>query len=329
MATRFTSVPSVGADKDLRSGIEAWTLSDPMRALVEAFDGDWDTLTRSADGLAGRLSALDVFSDRWDTRQGRERNLAPELPMSGGQAELVMAAAEALGLREVRPPRHREYDHVLMLGGLIRACLTRPEHAARLIRDGVVQAGAVTALGGHRPFDGDEFKLAALAGVPDLAEEYEALDAGTRLAFDLDKPEHVEGETSDTIGGTWGIRGYRAPDGLAVTVAAAPSSDPVHRRANTPDTFAWFAERFAVLRPGQRLLLVTNAIYVPPQNAAALRMLALPYEVEVDTVGGDPRLVAPALQQPFTPTKYLLEVRSTLRALRALLAALEDTAAQS
>lgn len=329
MAIRFTPVPSVGADQDLRSGIEGWTLSEPMRALVEAFGGDWEALTRSADGLAGRLSALDTFSDRWDTRQGRERNLAHELPMSREQAELVMAASDALGLREVRPPRYREYDHVLMLGGLIRACLTRPEHAARLIRDGIVAAGAVTALGGHRPFDGDEFELAAAAGVPDLAEEYEALDAGTRMAFDLDKPDLVEGETSDTIGGTWGVRRYRAPDGLPVTVAAAPSSDQLHRRANTPDTFAWFAERFAVLRPGQRLLLVTTSIYVPAQHAAALRMLALPYQVEVDTVGGDPRLVAPALQQPFSATKYLLEVRSTVRALMALLAALEDPTARA
>ena len=60
--------------------------------------------------------------------------------------------------------------------------------------------------------------------------------------------------------------------------------------------------RVSYLRPGRRLLMITTPIYVPSRHLAAVRMLALPHCVEIDTVG----------------TKYLLEVRSTIRALRRL-----------
>jgi hypothetical protein len=99
----------------------------------------------------------------------------------------------------------------------------------------------------------------------------------------------------------------------------APSSDPAARRADTADTYDWFAGTLARLEPGQSLLAVTTAIYVPAQHAAALRMLALPYGVRVETVGVVPGDVVPALAQSFTPSNYLQEVRSAIRAYRQLM----------
>lgn len=322
----FTPVPAVDVDPDLRSGIEQWALSAPMRALVKAFDGDWTTLTRSADGLSGYLSALDTFSERWDIRFGRERNFAYEPALSEKQVEIVIGAADALGLRSIRPPRHRDYDHVLLLGGMFLACFTRSEYAAGLIRTGTVRTKTVTALGTHRPFGPDEFLLAAAAGLPELADEYEALDACTRLAFGLADPEHSDGQLSDTAGGAWSLRRYRFADGTPVAIAAVSWSEPFVRRAKTSDVLTWFAERVVPVRPGQRILMVTTPIYVPTQHAAALRTLGLPYRVEIDTVGYDPQLVPPPLKQPFSPSKYLLEVRSSIRALRDLLKALDADA---
>jgi hypothetical protein len=281
-------------------------------------------LMGTPDTLTDRLARLDSFTDQWDTRQGLERNLAPDLALSAEQEGLILEAATALGLREVGIPRHTSYDHVVMLGGLFRACIARPAYAAKLIRHGVVEAAEVTALGGHRPFAGDEFKLAEEGGFPGLTEEYEALDAGTRSAFALGEPTTAEGEVSDLVGGTWGMRTYRDTNGLPVSVAAAPSSDPEIRRANTADSYLWFAERLALLQPGQRLLSVTTAIYVPAQHAAALRMLTLPYGVDVDTVGIEPGQVVPSLAQTFSATKYLLEIRSAIRSLRQLLAAVNS-----
>ncbi|MFE5187104.1 hypothetical protein [Streptomyces sp. NPDC056628] len=328
MSTHFEPVPLVGTGVDPAADIEFWLASPPVRALVEAFartDQDHELARDLAAGkgdAAERLARLDVFTRRWDTRRGRERNLADDLPVRPEQRQLVRAAAEALGLCGGTRLRYGHYEHVLVLGGLIRACLARTAYAAQLIRTGRVTAGSVTALGGHRPFLGDEFELAALAGAPELAEEYEALDFGTRRAFGLQTPESVAGEHSELPGGTWAVRTYRTPGRLPVRVVAAPSSEPERRRADTADSYAFFAERIAEPEPGERLLLVTTALHVPAQHATAVRMLQLPFAVEVDTVGIEPSRAPEPARRPSGATSYLLEIRSTVRALAHLLAAL-------
>ena len=318
----FRRQPLIGSSGDLTSDTEGWLASAPMAALITAFDGDPTSYTDAAVPLTARLTALDEFTRRWDTRQGRERNLAEELDLTEDQQRLVIDASNALGLRG-DPPRHRHYDHMLMLGGLVRACVARPSYAAHIIREREITAGEVTTLGAHRPFVGNEFEQAAELGWGDLTEEYEALDAGTRRAFDLGEPEFEEGERRDDIGSTWGVKHYRTAEGLPVRVVAAPSSEPKTRRANTADSYKFFADHVANLKPGERLLLISTAIYVLPQHVAALRILAIPYGVEVDTIGGKPTNRPKLPLSHYSPTKYLLEVRSTVRALGQLVAEIE------
>jgi hypothetical protein len=359
-SARFARVPAIGAGADLRAEIDGWLGSEPLRELVHAFGGGPEVL--AGGGLAERLDRLDTFSQRWDARQGRERNLADDLDLTAGQRELAISAGEALGLRGPETLRFDHYDHVLMLGGLIRACLARPATAALLLKPGTVPgrtitAGAITALGGHRPFAGDEFEQAAREGLAELTEEYQALDAGTRRAFGLGEPTSVEHHDSALPGGTWGIRTYEwrpqyagaaeaagaqdtqgasstsasrpdraAPEQVAlervvpIRVVAAPSSEPELRRANTPDSYAFFAARIADLAPGARLLLISTAIHVLPQHLAALRMLGRPYQAEIDTVSARAGSVPGMPLANFTPTKYLQEIRSTIRILRQLAA---------
>lgn len=315
----FARLPLIGSGGDLRADIEAWLASKPLAALVELFGGDPDAYAERHVPLPARLGKLDGFTEQWDTRRGLERNLAGELDLTPEQGELVIAAANALGLRG-DPPRHRHYDHMLMLGGLVRACVARPSYAAHLIRGGEITAGEVTTLGAHRPFAGNEFEQARQLGWGDLREEYEALDAGTRRAFDLGEPEREEGEQRPDVGGTWGVKHYRTAEGLPVRVVAAPSSQPGARRADTADSYTFFARHVAALRPGERLLLISTAIYVLPQHLAALRILALPFGVEVDTVGALPTNRPRLPLSNYSPTKYLLEVRSIVRALIRLAA---------
>ncbi|WP_409328893.1 hypothetical protein [Trujillonella humicola] len=324
----FEPVPAVGDDargaQDIVAGIDTWTASEPLRALVAGFGGPADLF---AGSLGDRLTALDGFSTRWDGRRGAERNLATPLELTDEQVALTDDAARALGLVDPRPPRRKEYDHVFALGGLVRACVVRPAHVARLIATGDVRTADVTALGGHRPFGGDEGDLARAVGLDGVDEEYEALDAGTRRAFGLGAPVAEDGERSDLPGGTWSVRTYEGAGGLRIRVAAAPSSEPERRRAHTADTYDWFARTLAAVEPGQTLLAVTTAIYVPAQQAAALRMLALPFDVQVETVGVVPGSVLPELAQTFTPSHHLQEIRSAIRGYRALhTAALEHAA---
>jgi hypothetical protein len=151
-----------------------------------------------------------------------------------------------------------------------------------------------------------------------VSDEFSALDAGTRRAFKLGQPVSDEGIPPGVGNAAWSIRTYIAGNGTTVRVAAAPSSDPERRRANTADTYEWFARRVASLSAGDQLLIVTTAIYVPAQHAAAIRMLGLPFKVGIETVGIQPGDVVPELDQSFTPSQYLQEVRSTIRSLREL-----------
>lgn len=307
--------PLPGVGPDLQADLESW-FHDPVWArLVEGFGGDPRELP--AD-LEERMAWLDAFSDRWDLRRGRERDQAGELPLTDAQRTTVSDAADRFGMRSAHPPGFAEYDHVLALGGLIRACFVRPAYAAHLIRWGAVRAGSFIGLGGHRPFSEEERRLAAEAGLHGVDSEFTALDAGVREAFHLGEPSREQGETAATPGGSWTVREYGGD--LPVRVVAAPSSQPEVRRADTADTYRFMAEDLVHLVPGQRLLAVTTPLYVPAQHAAAVRTLAVRYSVVVDTVGTDPALADPRWSQEFSPTRYLMEFRSAIRAMRQLLA---------
>lgn len=319
MTTAGSAVPTDVTEA--RTYAENWVSRPALAEVVAQFGGDLDAAPR---GLAARLAWLDAFSDRWDSRQGDERNLAGELDLTPAQCGATMAAAAGLGMIEAAAPTSTDYDHAVALGGMVRACVNRPAHVAHLRERGVA-FGRITALGGHRPFQGDEFELAERAGLGDVNEEYAALDAGTRRAFALTEPEAAWGESSELVGGSWGVRRYRLADGTVVDVAAAPSTEPVKRRADTPDTYRWFARELADLAPGQTVLAVTTPIYLVAQHVAAIRMLVLPFGVRVETVGNDPALVPPALRQDFTPSRYLQEIRSAVRALRSLVDDLSAT----
>ena len=314
-------VPGRLQHEEVLQTVESWVRSEPLMRLAEAFGfTHWDA------GLAETLDLLDEFSaERWDFRRGEERNLADPATFSGDLNELIRATALALGMVTPHPARFAAYDHVLILGGLVRACILRPQYAATLLRSGI-KAGEVTALGGFRELRGDEHDLAAAAGLPEVANEVEVMDAGVRTAFGLGDPIDERGETAENPNLSWIVRRYDASDvGSVVQVVAAPSRAP-ERRANTPDTYAFWADSLVDLKPSETVLLVTSTIYVPFQHADAIRMIGLPYDVGVDTVGVDTEHVAtPHLRQTFTPANYLQEVRSAIRSMKGLYEAVRQS----
>ena len=312
----FAAVPRLPAHgRKLAGPIRSWACAPALSTLVAAF-GEIPPPTDTP--LKDLLGWLDEFSQRWDYRAGNERNMASAAPLDQAVEGVVRRAAAALGMVGTSPPAASRYNHVLILGGLVRACLARPLHAARLIIDGAIHVDEVTALGAFRELKGDEIELAATLGRVGERDEFGAMDAGVRAAFAVEHPVAEDGETSGVLGASWAVRDYRTAAGLPLRVVAAPSSQPGVRRANTADTYAWFASDVAKLRVGERILIVTTDIYVPYQHADALRMLALPYSVEVDVVGDRPGDLDPRLAQVFRPHNYLQEIRSTIRALRAL-----------
>ena len=308
-------LPLPGVGPDLDADLARW-VADPVRdVLVAAFGGTPDDMPTQA---LARLAWLDQFSERWDVRRGRlERDQTAELTLSSQQVGATMMTVDRLGMRTVGAPRYRDYDHVLALGGLIRACFIRPAHAAHLMRNDLVRSASFIGLGGHRPFSDDERRLARLAGLDELDSEFNALDAGVRTAFDVTVAPSTHSHEENSVGGSWTVHEYQT-DSLQLTVAAAPSSEPHARRANTADAYRWLAEDLVHLTRGQRLLAVTTPIYVPAQHCAAVRMLSIPYGVTVDTIGTDPARVPEQWQQDFSHTRYLMEIRSAIRGMRSL-----------
>jgi hypothetical protein len=294
--------------------IESWVRSSALSRLVAAYGGTPPV----GEDFAALLDWLERFSARWDFRAGAERNLVLHSDVPPEIAGLVLEAARELGLRDGGAPSRDRYDMVVVLGGLVRACIARPRHAARLMSSGTVDADRIVALGGFRELKGDERALVADLLDASVKDEFHAMSAGMEAAFGLTGPVATRGHDAESLGASWRVDDYESPSGRPTHVVAAPSSEPGVRRANTPDTYGWLATESGWLTAGSAVLLVTTDIYVPYQHADAIRMLTVPHHVTVDVVGVRPGDVDPRLAQQFTARQYLQEVRSTILSLRLL-----------
>lgn len=292
-------------------GVARWITSAPLRDLVTAFGGQWP-----GGDSPSLLGWLDAFSaTHWDFRDGGERPDAREPDFIPELTELIEASAEALGMVGAKPPPRRDYRHVVVLGGLAHACLRRTAYAAHLLHRGTV-AEEVGVLGSLRPLSAAERALPPVGG---CRSEFDVLDLGVRRAFKVEEPADIDAAPD----GSWSVRTYAPAGGPRIAVLAAPSSEPGVRRAHTADTQRFWAKR-AALAQGDRLLVVTAPIYVPFQHCDAVRTLGLPFGCAVDTVGVDPRLAdeLPLPEPTLTPGRYLQEIRSAIRSMRLLVAAL-------
>lgn len=308
-------LPSWGGVADdadrTRAAIDDWAGSAAIAALVEASGG-------SVDGRRGTalLDWLDRFAaGHWDFRGGAERNLAVPATLSTEMARLVHDLAPVLGL--AGPYRlHRDgYDTVLMTGGMIRAGIAKPRFARELLASGVALK-SVVFLGGFRPFAGDELELAPLLGV-EGDNEFDAMVRGMELAFGpLSEPTAV-GSGSARGNDDWRVLSWNSGE-VTLRVVAAPSSDPLRRRANTADTYRFWADR--VRTPGQSSVLVaTTPIYVPYQGAGAVEVLGLGHGLMVETVGvSESASDLGEYSQRFLAQNHLQEIRSAIGSMRSL-----------
>lgn len=308
----------------LRTEIAAWVRSEPLQALVRQFGGDVAT-----GDLAEELAYLDDFAGAtWDFRhaKAKERNQIDTDLVTGNDEELVIEAADALGLVRPRPPQYGDYDHVVVLGGLVpTGSIWRTAYAAHLLRHNVT-AENLTAISAYRELTSsaahpyrDEYKLLHDLGLPRRSYEWEVMEDGLRRAFNL-SAFTVEQESEPGAEGYLRFRISSAKsNGRRIFLVAAPGTNP-GQRANTADGYRYWVERAANLQPGYRILAVTTCIYVPYQHAIALQHLGIPFACSIDTVGVDPDAVNDkSIRQEFRGVHYLQEIRSALRAYRQLL----------
>jgi hypothetical protein len=306
-----------GAADDARNNlvaIERWASSEAMATLVTEFGGE--IAGKPTDAL---LDYLDTFSaEHWDFRGGLERNQAVKVQFSAERDDVILGCAAELGLAQV-PPRHQHYDTVVMTGGMVRAGIAKPRYVRMLLDDGL-RVDNVVFLGGFRPFGGDEQEVAAGLGV-EGDNEFDAMVAGLHRAFGRLGEPAVEECAAESQNGSWRELSWQA-SGLRVSAVAAPSSVPELRRANTVDTYRFWA---GSRRRGseQSVLVVTAPVYVPYQGAGAVEVLGLEYGLAVETVGISRRTGhLGRFSQEYEARHHLQEVRSAIRGMRSLRAAL-------
>lgn len=298
------------------SDIDAWAQSSALAEIVCAFGGT------SAD--YHDLVALEAFSSRhWDFRAGRERDQVVERGITNVQRDLVLKGAAVLGLAGRENPHRTHYDAVLLTGGMVRAGIVKPRFVVELNCRGV-SFDRVVFLGARRNFSGEEQTLARALGV-DGTDEVEGMLEGVRRSFAVSNAPYIEHSTAPAGSASWGRWRWAHPKPI-VEVIAAPSSQPEIRRANTADTFRFWAEQF--VDGARSVLVVTTPVYVPYQAAVAVETLGVEAGISVETVGVS--VSANDLgefTQLFTAHHHLQELRSAIRGLASLEQTLRSSSA--
>ena len=296
--------------------VDAWGSSEALIELVREFGG--------AGRDAANLEALDVFASlHWDFRAGRERDQAAAPHLTDAQCALILEHADSLGLKNRDVPDSRHYDVAILTGGMVRAAIVKPR-AVNELRAGGIVIDHVVFLGAHRRFSTDEDALAKALGVSG-DDEVDGMICGVRLGFSLGDGPAVDRSPEPVGPASWG-RWAWGPAGGGVEVIAAASADPARRRANTADTFRFWADRFA--DAARSVLVITTPIYVPYQGAVAVETLGIERGFVVETVGvsvaahdlGD-------LTQPFDARHHLQELRSAIHGMASLRRALQSHSA--
>lgn len=313
------TLPTFGSDDSgatVLRDVERWITSKPLRRLVEAYGGDPGDNT-DVDKQLEHL--LEFSAAHWDFRGGRERNEAVEPDIPADTGELITRCAFELGLSGNTWPRWKDYDHVIVLGGLARTCLARTRHAAELLRRGIT-AAEVTGIGGFRRLTPGELENASELSLSACRYEVDALTAGLRRAFDVKDSGDTEtaGDPVTDPNRSWSVTTLASTDRVRLRAIAGPSSRPEMRRADTADTIGFWSAHVASPYD-KRVLVVTSPIYVPFQHCDAIRMIGLPFGSRVDTVGLRPEWLPSVLRpEPANPARYLQEIRSTLWSMRRL-----------
>jgi hypothetical protein len=300
--------------------LREWADSEPMRALAAASGWQWPS-GQDTSGLIARLAEL---SADWDFRKrgGQvERNLIGAEPAAVNYREvpetLITAAAQALGLVKAGPIPDEPFTALVVLSGLVRACINRTRYAAELVQSGL-HAKSVTVLGGHRALGGDEPAMASQLGLDDPYDEAQVVVAATGQAFGLGEPltavesAPIPSSWNDAL---WGESAHYDWDRVDITIV--PSSEPGSRRVNTVDQLRYWAQERSI-GSNDRVLLLTTQIYVPFQQLVGLQVLGIERGCQVYCCGVDADNSA-LPGRTFGGRSYLQEIRSALLAARSLM----------
>ncbi|MBU0455434.1 MAG: hypothetical protein KKA99_01425 [Gammaproteobacteria bacterium] len=323
----YLKCPPIEEDRvsSVHAAIETWVRSSALSQLIDSFGSK---VPNELD-LDSLVTWLLNFSEQWDFRRLQQEAVAKDIGegarwllndshLTPRQQNLIEDSAKIIGLIGISEPTRQSYDYVLVLGGARLSCLLRPRLAAKMMKERHIQPKAIVLLASSRPV-ADSEREATDTYALNAVDEFDLLNAGAEMSFQIIRDfteEHYDDPIN--VNRNWVIRRYSITMKLPPIVSmSAPSSEPDKRRANSADTYEFFFSKFNV-SPGSSLLLVTSQIYVPYQQLEAIRTLALPRDVIVETVGFPP-VWGGKLQGMTGPSNYLQEIRSTIQSAHRFL----------
>lgn len=270
----FADVPALAPGEDPVEHVESWVSSSVLAALCERLGVDVPRVGL----LSNRLGRLARDTAGWGD---------PEKALTLTQYDemAISAAARGLGLEEVAPPRSREFDALVVPGGLARDCLARALAVAQELRTGRLSAPVVIGVARERDLNKPELDLLAKVGRPaSLREELALQDALSSVARDV-------------------------PVSL---VTLAPDPEDVFTSALT-------APEAAGRPPGRRFCLVTSL----HERAAALATATAraPRDVAIDAIGIESGKIDYRLAFRPQPAALLAQLHRTIAAYRDLVRA--------
>jgi len=313
--------PPVGTKRveQITVNIGKWLSTPGLHELANLFGTD------VPEGLdCRRLSQWFLeFSDIWDFRGHQERSFDKKVgegarwlldsgELTEKQKETALLAASELGLIGNSIPARSDYDYIWVLGGAKLSCLLRSRLAKQTIESTGQTPKAVVMLASMRQI-GDSERMATDTYAPEAVTEFDLFVAAAEKEFGVGE-SFTEDRYDDAsnINSSWIVQKY-LKDNLNIYIIAAPSSDPEKRRANSADTYEFFFDYFKI-EESSEVLLTTSQIYVPYQHLEAIRTIAIPHQINFDTIGFDPAWGG-TLQGMNEPQNYLQEIRSTIQAI--------------
>lgn len=294
-----------------------WIRSNGFNSILASFGTSAPDFKNIKDAIEWLLE----FSNEWDYRKKQKnakdaktneaaRWLVNDTEITQEQTEAVMNGIEELGLVNVDTPLRLDYDYVVALGGARLSCLLRPQYAHEVISKYSLNPKAIIMLSGFRPIADSEREVTDTYA-KDADTEFDLICKGAEQCFGISKYSEERYDDNKNINSSWAVRTYE--NETPIISISGPSTEPDKRRANSADTYKFLFDKYQIVEES-KLLLITSQIYVPYQQIEAIRTLAIPYNILVETIGF-PNGWSGSMQGMQQPSNYLQEIRSTIQAM--------------
>lgn len=263
-------------------------------------------------------------------RQGKKREDVKGSDFPQEVKDLTENLIEQFDMRLDTEPKNPDFDAIMVLGAAGRTPIDRLNYALELQEQDKLRAPALVMVAGERPVDAAEVGRANAAGLEldsdSIKTEFDLMRDIAAAKYGIAEWKYLEGDDPNVphehdFHTTYRIA-YANKDGQEIMVLSAPMIDEdrydpegnLRNRANTVDSLL-FAARFmgaGRVDSERRFALVTNAVFVPSQDADGKKALT-DYGVGVETVGMNREHTGLPEWNNGDPAYYMQEMLSAIR----------------